>query len=111
MLLPTDERRQAELTSAAGSALTHALTFCERNGPTCATASETWSVFVRKAQFGADLAVRMARDAMSGSRQSPGAEPQPVPTSTKPRFEPDRRAAPREEPPAEWRAPVRRTTY
>jgi hypothetical protein len=126
MLLPTDERRQADIAATAGATLHSALTFCERNPGPCATASEAWGVFTRKAEFGFDLAGRMIRDTMA-ARAGAQAEPEGknVPAAVK-RFEPEAKTAPaaakRTEPETprgtltradlapEWRAPVRRAS-
>lgn len=106
--MPTDERRQAELATAAGTALNNALTYCERNPQPCAKAGEAWANFKVKAEFGFDLASRMVREAMA-SRQTAkafDAEPlQPAPA----RFEPDPRRGtltPADRV-SDWRAPGR----
>ena len=61
-LLPSDRDQQQRLYERAGSTAQWVVTFCDRNGPTCATGSELWSQFVAKAEFGAKLAYDMARE-------------------------------------------------
>lgn len=55
-LLPTDREKQAELYDRAASTAKWTVTFCERNGETCAQASSVWDQFLKKAEFGAKLA-------------------------------------------------------
>jgi hypothetical protein len=83
-LLPTDDQRQAQISGTASAAFERAVTFCDRNPSTCATASELWVTFVRKAEFGMEQVARMLRDRMSGSpqRQQEASDPGQV------RFEP-----------------------
>lgn len=119
-LMPTDERRQAEMLSSAGTALNSALTYCDRNPEPCAKAQDGWAQFKRKAEFGFDLASRMVRDAMASRQASrtataghAPAEQVPAPASYIPRLEPE---APHgtltpSDRSSEWRAPVRRTSY
>jgi hypothetical protein len=57
LLLPTDARQQARLYGAAAAALERASTFCERNGKVCAAAAALWATFLKKAEFGAHLAI------------------------------------------------------
>jgi hypothetical protein len=67
LLLPTDAHRQAELVSTANSGVARAATFCERNPNTCAAGHELWSLFLRKTEFGIELAARLARTALSSA--------------------------------------------
>jgi hypothetical protein len=70
LLLPTDERQQARLYNAALATVERATTFCERNAQACTVAAQLWATFVKKAEFGA----RMAIDLMtSGGRPDEGA--------------------------------------
>jgi len=84
LLLPTDERQQARLYDAAAAAIERVASFCDRNGKVCAGAGELWGTFLKKAEFGAHLAI----DLMS----SPGrreqdfrALPEPGPARARPR--------------------------
>jgi hypothetical protein len=88
--MPTDEAQQAKLRASAAQAVTWTMTFCERNGPTCATASDLWATFRAKAEFAGKVVyglVMEANDAPPGPRPAeapPGAvapvrtEPPPV---------------------------------
>src|SRR5215471_13335608 len=61
LLLPTDERQQARLYNTALATVERATTFCERNAQACTVAAQLWATFLKKAEFGA----RMAVDLMS----------------------------------------------
>lgn len=65
MLMPSDAAQQARLASSAGAAVSRAATFCDRNAQTCATASQAWASFTRKAEFAVELGLGLARDYMS----------------------------------------------
>ena len=71
-LLPSDRDQQQRLYERAGSTAQWVVTFCDRNGPTCAKGSEVWSQFVAKAEFGAKLAYDMMRERQScaGNRRA-----------------------------------------
>ena len=74
LLLPTDERQQARLYSTAVTTVERVTTFCDRNAQACAAGAELWAIFVKKAEFGA----RMAIDLVSSSgRQDEDARTQP----------------------------------
>ena len=60
-LLPSDREQQEQLYKRAASAATWAVTFCDRNGPTCEQGEKLWAQFVAKAEFGAKLAYDMIR--------------------------------------------------
>ena len=62
MLLPTDEKRQADVAGVAGATFERTVTFCERNPSTCSASREMWATFVRKAEFGIELAAKLARE-------------------------------------------------
>lgn len=72
LLLPTDERKQAELFSTARYAVERTVTFCDRNQQLCTSGRELWAVFVRKAEFGLDLVVKLAR--AQNEAAAPGAQ-------------------------------------
>lgn len=118
-IMPTDERRQAEMAVSAGAALNNALTYCERNPEPCAKAAEGWAQFKRKAEFGFSLASRMVRDAMekrtATAVEEPQLQPTAEPTRDYPRIEPrnynTRGTLTPSDVTSEWRAPVRRTSY
>lgn len=59
-VLPEDERQQARLYDRAAAAAHWTITFCDRNGPTCIQAGELWSAFLKKAEFGAQMAYALA---------------------------------------------------
>ena len=67
LLLPSDPHRQAELAAHARSGIERAATFCERNPGSCAAGRELWSSFVRKAEFGLELASRLARNSLANT--------------------------------------------
>ena len=57
LLLPTDERQQARLYSTAVTTVERVTTFCDRNAQACAAGAELWAIFVKKAEFGARMAI------------------------------------------------------
>lgn len=61
-LLPADREQQEMLYNRAALAANWTVTFCDRNGATCAQGSGLWDQFVTKAQFGAKLAYDMMKE-------------------------------------------------
>jgi hypothetical protein len=61
-LLPSDRDQQQRLYERASATAQWVVTFCDRNGPTCAKGQELWSQFLAKAEFGAKLAYDMMRE-------------------------------------------------
>jgi Family of unknown function (DUF5330) len=57
LLLPTEERQQAKLYETTAATIERLATFCDRNPTACAAGAEAWSAFVKKAEFGARVAV------------------------------------------------------
>ena len=107
MLLPTDQRRQTELASVTGQAVERTMTFCERNPGTCAAGQELWATFVRKAEFGIELAMNLAREQWSKQASRPQ---QPAASGGPVRLEPVRpqqgSLTPADTAP-QWRGPAR----
>ena len=92
MLLPTEERQQAKLYETAAVTVERLATFCDRNASACAAGAEAWSAFVKKAEFGARVAVDLitsqgqradAAVAASSTRATgpAAAEPRPTPAA------------------------------
>ena len=77
LLLPTDERQQARFYTTALAAVERATTFCERNTQACAVAAQLWAMFLKKAEFGARMAIDLVS---SGGRSDEGAASQPLRT-------------------------------
>ncbi len=61
MLLPVDEKKQAQFSATASRAAAETATFCQRNVDTCATGRELWGLFVQKAEYGVELGARLIR--------------------------------------------------
>ena len=61
-LLPSERDKQEQLYARAAAATTWAVTFCDRNAATCVQATNLWAEFTKKAEFGAKLALDMARE-------------------------------------------------
>ena len=76
-LLPSDREKQGELYDRAATAAKWTVTFCERNGDTCTQASTLWSQFVKKAQFGAQLAYDVVTENKSAA-DAPAPETAPA---------------------------------
>jgi hypothetical protein len=112
LLLPTDERQQARLYGTAVATVERVTTFCDRNANACAAGAELWTTFLRKAEFGARMAVDLA---ISGGRKDEEAAPPRLqPSSTRsqpePRTNPPTRGTltPSDLAPA-WRGQMQRT--
>ena len=71
-VLPSDRDQQQRLYDRAGATVEWVITFCNRNGPTCAKGAELWSQFVAKAEFGAKLAYDTLREQQAA--KDPAAE-------------------------------------
>jgi uncharacterized protein DUF5330 len=97
VLLPTDERQQARLYNTAVATVERITTFCDRNAQACNAGADFWAAFVKKAEFGARMAVDLIS---SGGRKEPEAVPTPA------RVEPQ---APRSRPEPRVRPPDRGT--
>jgi hypothetical protein len=108
LLLPTDERQQARLYGTAVATVERVSTFCDRNPQACALGAEVWATFLRKAEFGA----RMAMDLVTASARRDEERPSPdlQPSSTRRGVEPEARGTltPADLAPA-WRGQVQRT--
>ena len=86
LLLPTDERQQARVYGTAVATVERVTTFCDRNAPACAAGAEIWATFVKKAEFGARMAIDLAS---SGGRKDEDPAPARVqPSSARPKLEP-----------------------
>ena len=114
LLLPTDERQQARLYSTAVATVERVTTFCDRNAQACAAGAELWATFVKKAEFGARMAIDLVS---SGGRKDEDARtPRSASASKPPRASraqgarPPRRGTltPADLTPA-WRGQVQRT--
>jgi hypothetical protein len=81
LLLPTDERQQARLYSTAVATVERVTTFCDRNAQACAAGSELWATFVKKAEFGARMAIDLVSS--SGNKDEDAASPRTQPASVK----------------------------
>ncbi|HWB47423.1 MAG TPA: DUF5330 domain-containing protein [Hyphomicrobiaceae bacterium] len=73
LVMPTEEHQQARVYNAATAAVERAATFCDRNPKTCATGAQLWAVFLKKAEFGARLAVDLI--SKSGREAQPAMQP------------------------------------
>ena len=86
LLLPTDERQQARLYSTAVTTVERVTTFCDRNAQACAAGAELWAIFVKKAEFGARMAIDLVSS--GGRKDEEGAPPRVQPSSAKTKPEP-----------------------
>jgi hypothetical protein len=90
LLLPSDERQQERLYATAVATVERATTFCERNPKVCTAGGELWAMFLKKAEFGARMAINVAG---SGGHASDDAAPSPQPSAST-RFGPEPRTGP-----------------
>lgn len=81
LLLPTDQRQQEKLMSAASEAAQRVATFCDRNATACERGAQYWAVFKQKLEFGARLAYDVATDRLSSKTavSEPTSPPAPPP--------------------------------
>jgi len=92
LLLPADERQQARLYGTAAETVERVTTFCDRNARVCSGSAELWATFVKKAEFGA----RMAVDLVSNAARKPEEAEAPVqPAAVRSRSEARLSAPPR----------------
>ena len=108
LLLPTDERQQARLYSTAVTTVERVTTFCDRNAQACAAGAELWTIFVKKAEFGARMAIDLV--STSGRQDEDAASLRTQPASAKGKPAPAARGTltPADLTPA-WRGQVQRT--
>jgi uncharacterized protein DUF5330 len=112
LLLPTDERQQARLYGTAVATVERVTTFCDRNAQACVAGAELWATFVKKAEFGARMAIDLVSS--SGRKDEDAASPRAQPASVKGKPEPKPAPAargtltPTDLTPA-WRGQVQRT--
>ena len=108
LLLPTDERQQARLYSTAVTTVERVTTFCDRNAQACAAGAELWAIFVKKAEFGARMAIDLV--STSGRQDEDAASLGTQPASVKGKPAPAARGTltPADLTPA-WRGQVQRT--
>ena len=79
LLLPTDERQQARLYGTAVATVERVTTFCDRNAQACAAGAELWATFVKKAEFGARVAIDLVSS--GGRKDEDAASPRSQPAS------------------------------
>ena len=92
LLLPTDANQQARLYGAAAATVERVTTFCDRNAQACTAGAEFWATFVKKAEFGARIAVDLVS---SGGRKEGEVVPTPVRVEPEaPRARPEPRVHP-----------------
>jgi hypothetical protein len=83
LLLPTDEKQQTDVYGTAQAAVKDVSGFCGRNPGVCEKGKDAFSVFVHKAEFGAQMLMgfiteRTGASATSGT-VAPAATPEPAP--------------------------------
>ena len=93
LLLPTDERQQARLYGTATSTVERVTTFCDRNARTATVGADVWAAFVKKAEFGARMAVELITN--RGGQQRRGCRRAVEPASAKGKAEAQSRCRPR----------------
>ncbi len=80
MLMPSDERRQADLFGSASAAVQWTVTFCDRNSDFCSRSGEFWQTFKQKAEFSARLASDLIQKGIKNANSpvtTAGPEPKP----------------------------------
>jgi hypothetical protein len=75
LLLPTDQHQQTRVYDTAAAAVERISTFCDRNPKICATGSDLWVGFVKKAEFGAHMAFDLMYSRARSAQESPAAQP------------------------------------
>jgi hypothetical protein len=84
LLLPTDERQQARLYSTAVATVERVTTFCERNAQACAAGTELWATFMKKAEFGARMAIDLVSSGGRKDEETASPRAQPASARSKP---------------------------
>ena len=108
LLLPTDERQQARLYSTAVTTVERVTTFCDRNAQACAAGAELWAIFVKKAEFGARMAIDLVSSSGRPDEDAASARTQPASVKGKPAPAARGTLTPADLTPA-WRGQVQRT--
>ena len=76
LLLPTDERQQARVYGTAAATVERVTTFCDRNQKVCTGGAELWATFIKKAEFGARMAIDLVGNAArKGEEAEPAVQP------------------------------------
>jgi hypothetical protein len=88
LLLPTDERQQARLYGTAVATVERVTTFCDRNAQACAAGAELWATFVKKAEFGARMAIDLVSSSGRKDEDAASARSQPASIKGKPELKP-----------------------
>jgi hypothetical protein len=93
LLLPNDQQQQSEVYGTAEAAVKDVSGFCDRNPGVCDKGRDAFSVFVHKAQFGAQMLMGFIRERTGASSVSeapaPAPEPTPAPAAASWEQEPD----------------------
>ena len=108
LLLPTDERQQARLYSTAVTTVERVTTFCDRNAQACAAGAELWAIFVKKAEFGARMAIDLVSTSGRQDEDATSLRTQPASVKGKPAPAARGTLTPADLTPA-WRGQVQRT--
>jgi hypothetical protein len=88
LLLPSDERQQERLYATAVATYERAATFCDRNPRVCETGGELWATFLKKAEFGARLAINLASSGSRAAEEGAPVPPAPLRSEPGPRLSP-----------------------
>jgi hypothetical protein len=88
LLLPTDERQQARVYGTAVAAVERVATFCDRNPQACAAGAELWATFVKKAEFGARMAIDLVSSSGKKDEEEPRVEPAAAQAPAKGKLDP-----------------------
>jgi hypothetical protein len=84
LVLPTDAQQQARLYQTAVATVERITTFCDRNAKACAAGAEAWSIFLKKAEFGARVAFDLVSSRTRSNEEAPAARPQPASVRSQP---------------------------
>ena len=77
LLLPSDGQQQSEVYGTAQAAVKDVSGFCGRNPGVCEKGKDAFSVFVQKAQFGAQMLMGFIKDQTEAPSASETAAPAP----------------------------------
>ena len=106
LLLPSDEKKQAELYGKAASAVAWTATFCDRNGETCAKSADMWQVFKHKAEFGARMAFDLVQRGASSIEPVSAPSAGNLPNDTRAQPASDRGTLAPDDLTSRWRPPL-----
>lgn len=89
LLLPNDQQQQSDVYGTAEATVKDVSGFCERNPGVCDKGKDAFSVFVHKAQFGAQMLMGFIKEQTGAASASDAPAPEPTPAPAAASWEQD----------------------